>query len=84
MVRETRKTFVKPLTKVPGTLPIKSTQGAEGSSGYVPKYGCVVMEVQDWIDAINHPEWRREKEQIFGPSSGAYTLEAQYVFSTTE
>ncbi|KAI4622395.1 uncharacterized protein J4E87_006337 [Alternaria ethzedia] len=67
-----------------GTLPIKSTQGAEGSSGYVPKYGCVVMEVQDWIDAINHPEWRREKEQIFGPSSGAYTLEAQYVFSTTE
>lgn len=50
----------------------------------VPKYGCIVMEVQDWIDAINHPEWMREDKQIFGPASPAYTLEAEYVFSTTE
>jgi aldose 1-epimerase len=66
-----------------GTLPIKSTQGAEGGSRFVPKYGCVVMEVQDWIDAINQPEWQREKRQIFGPDDPAYTLEANYVFSTT-
>jgi aldose 1-epimerase len=70
--------------EVAGTIPIKSTQGAEGSSGLVQKYGCIVMEVQDYIDAINHPEWMREKKQIFGPASPAYTLEAQYVFSTTE
>ncbi|EUC35197.1 hypothetical protein COCCADRAFT_91505 [Bipolaris zeicola 26-R-13] len=67
-----------------GTLPIKSTQGAEGGSRFVPKYGCVVMEVQDWIDAINQPEWQREKYQIFGPDSAPYTLEAAYVFSTTK
>ena len=50
----------------------------------MPKYGCVVMEVQDWIDAINHPEWMREKKQIFGPSTPAFTLEADYVFSVTD
>lgn len=42
------------------------------------------MEVQDWIDAINRPEWQREKYQIFGPDSAPYTLEAAYVFSTTK
>jgi aldose 1-epimerase len=42
------------------------------------------MEVQDWIDAINQPEWQREKKQIFGPNSPTYTLEADYVFSTTK
>lgn len=72
------------LTAKPGTLPIKSTQGAEGGSRFVPKYGCVVMEVQDWIDAINQPEWQREKYQIFGPSTGPFTLEASYVFSAME
>jgi aldose 1-epimerase len=39
------------------------------------------MEVQDWIGAINQPEWQREKKQIFGPADGPYTLEAAYVFS---
>jgi aldose 1-epimerase len=48
----------------------------------VEKYGCIVMEVEDWIDAINQPEWQREKKQIFGPNDPAYTLEASYVFST--
>ena len=67
-----------------GTLPIKSTQGVEGRDAFVQKYGCVVMEVQDWIDAINHPEWGRQKKQIFSPDGPAYTLEANYVFSTLE
>ena len=47
----------------------------------VEKYGCIVMEVQDWIDGINHPEWMREKKQIFGPDDGEYCLEAVYKFS---
>lgn len=41
------------------------------------------MEVQDWIDAINQPEWQREKRQIFGPGGPSFSLEAEYVFSTT-
>ncbi|KAF1836135.1 aldose 1-epimerase [Decorospora gaudefroyi] len=65
-----------------GTLPYKSTQGAPGGSGFVQQFGCVVMEVQDWIDAINNPEWMREKKQIYGPATPAFTLEAEYVFST--
>ena len=24
------------------------------------------MEVQDWIDAINQPEWQRESKHIWG------------------
>lgn len=44
------------------------------------QYGCVVMEVEDWIDAINQPEWQRSKRQIFGPMDDAYVLEATYDF----
>ncbi|RMZ19123.1 hypothetical protein D0859_16887 [Hortaea werneckii] len=53
-----------------------------------PKYGCVVIEVEDWIDGINHPEWGRQGRQILGPGTGTgtggqgpYVLEARYVFS---
>ncbi|KAJ4295211.1 hypothetical protein N0V90_007221 [Kalmusia sp. IMI 367209] len=60
-----------------GSLPIKSTQGYEGRPRVVEKYGCVVMEVEDWIDGINHPEWGREKKQIFGPGDEPYVLEAK-------
>jgi len=49
----------------------------------VEKYGCVVMEVEDWIDAINQPEWQREKKQIFGPGDDPYVLQAAYVFSVS-
>ena len=45
------------------------------------KYGCVVLEVEDWIDGINQPEWGREKRQIFGPEDDPYVLEAVYKFS---
>jgi len=65
-----------------GDQPLKSTQGVAGRPAFVQKYGCVVMEVQDWIDAINQPEWQRDVKQIFGPNSKTYTLEADYVFST--
>jgi aldose 1-epimerase len=47
----------------------------------VEQYGCIVMEVQDWIDAINQPEWQRNNKQIFGPEDPPYVLEAAYVFS---
>ncbi|KAE9986934.1 hypothetical protein Vi05172_g226 [Venturia inaequalis] len=67
-----------------GSLALKETQGFFGDASkprVVEKYGCVVMEVQDWIDAINHPEWQRDSEQIFGPGDDPYSLEASYRFS---
>jgi len=39
------------------------------------------MEVEDWIDGINNPEWGRDKKQIFGPGDDPYVLEATYNFS---
>jgi aldose 1-epimerase len=70
------------LTCCLGSLPIKSTQGLEGRPRVVEQYGCLVMEVEDWIGAINQPEWQREKRNIFGPGDPAYSLEASYKFST--
>ncbi|KAF2099740.1 galactose mutarotase-like protein [Rhizodiscina lignyota] len=67
-----------------GTLTLKETQGLHGDSKrprVVEQYGCVVMEVEDWIDAINQPEWQRDKRQIFGPGDDPYTLQATYEFS---
>jgi len=67
-----------------GTLPVKKTQGFTGPDAkfprVVPKYGCVVMEVQDWIDGINNPAWQRDAIQIIGPKTEAYQLDAMYYF----
>lgn len=68
------------------TMPLKSTQGVtgrhkEGFRRTIPQYGCVVLEVQDWIDGINHPEWKREHRQIFGLGDAPYVLQASYEFS---
>lgn len=37
------------------------------------------MEVEDWIDGINNPEWGRK--QIFGPGDAPYVVQASYRFS---
>ncbi|KAK4120881.1 galactose mutarotase-like protein [Parathielavia appendiculata] len=47
----------------------------------VPKYGCLVLEVQDWIDGINHPEWGRMEKQVFGPGSDPYVLQVSHRFT---
>jgi len=67
-----------------GSVALKSTQGlfdVPDRPRTIPQYGCMVLEVQDWIDAINHPEWGREKKQIFGPGDDPYVLQASYRFS---
>ncbi|PHH69126.1 hypothetical protein CDD80_7002 [Ophiocordyceps camponoti-rufipedis] len=64
-----------------GTLPLKYFQGTTDWPRTIEKYGCVVLEVQDYIDGINHPEWMRK--QVFGPSDGPYVLNAKYRFSLT-
>ncbi|KAI9692057.1 MAG: hypothetical protein M1820_009560 [Bogoriella megaspora] len=66
-----------------GTFAIKETQGFHDGSRprTVQKYGCVVLEVEDWIDGINQPEWGRDSRQIFGPGDDPYVLQAIYNFS---
>ena len=40
--------------------------------------------MQDYIDAINQPEWQREPKQIFGPGDAPYSLNAIYNFSVNK
>ena len=66
---------------------LKKTQGHFDDPKFpreIPQYGCVVMEVEDWIDAINQPEWQRSKKQIFGPGDDPYVLQASYKFSIND
>ena len=74
-----------------GTIPVKQsqvrrnnngTQGGGGGAKYVNKYGCIVIETQDWPDAINHPEWGRGDWQIYSPETGPAVNYATYDFST--
>ena len=70
-----------------GTLTLKETQGLHNDTSrprVVEQNGCIVMEVEDWIDAINQPEWQREKRNIFGPGDAPYVLEATYSFSLNQ
>ncbi|KAL1306253.1 hypothetical protein AAFC00_004343 [Neodothiora populina] len=67
-----------------GSMALKSTQGFFNDTNrprVVEQYGCLVMEVEDWIDAINQPEWKRSKKNIFGPGDDPYVLQASYNFS---
>ncbi|KAM5356698.1 hypothetical protein ACJ41O_003344 [Fusarium nematophilum] len=71
-------------TQQDGTMPLKKTQGLDNDPDFprtIARYGCVVMEVQDYIDGINHPEWMRDKKQFFEPGGDPYVLQARYSFS---
>jgi aldose 1-epimerase len=66
------------------TMAIKKSQGIFDNPKFprtIPKYGCYVLEVQDWIDAINQPQWGRQDKHIFGPGGDPYVLQASYRFS---
>ncbi|KAG5974795.1 hypothetical protein E4U55_008053 [Claviceps digitariae] len=64
-------------------MALKKTQGVDGDKfpRTIPKYGCLVLEVEDYIDAINNPEWMRAKKQIYEPGGDQYVLQAKYRFS---
>lgn len=65
-----------------GTIPVKkSQQHAKGKTTYVPKYGCIVIETQQWIDGINHPEWGQDEYQIFSAETGPSVVWSQHDFS---
>lgn len=69
-----------------GTIPIKPSQARrneiEGQGGveFVNKWGCVAIEPEGWIDAINQPEWGQQPYQIFSPESGPAINWATYQF----
>ncbi|EEA27058.1 hypothetical protein TMatcc_004662 [Talaromyces marneffei ATCC 18224] len=69
-----------------GTIPIKESQKArneaagKGGVDYVNKYGCIVIETEGWIDAINHPEWAQH--EIYSPADGPVVNMATYQFGT--
>lgn len=45
-----------------GSIPVKkSQQHGNGTTTFVEKYGCVVIETQQWIDGVNHPEWGQDQ-----------------------
>lgn len=71
-----------------GSFPLKTTQGhpTGGSSETkfgrtVPQYGCVVLEVEDWIDGINNPEWGRLGKQVYEPGGDPYVLQVRHKFT---
>ena len=63
----------------PGTIPLKTSQRNEFGEN-VQKYGCVVVEHQGWIDGVNHPEWGRDRYQIFGPETGPFSYYTRHEF----
>jgi aldose 1-epimerase len=72
-----------------GTIATKESQAKrnkeqDGDAGaaYVNKYGCLVIETEDWIDGINQPEWGRTPYQVFGPDDGPAVNWATYQFGT--
>ncbi|EMC99907.1 hypothetical protein BAUCODRAFT_354698 [Baudoinia panamericana UAMH 10762] len=64
-----------------GTIPVKASQQHLANTTHVEKYGCIVIEAQDWIDAINQPQWGRQEYQVYSPTSLPYVNYQKYTFS---
>ncbi|CAF9914194.1 MAG: hypothetical protein ALECFALPRED_009492 [Alectoria fallacina] len=64
-----------------GTIPVKMSQQHGNGTSYVPKYGCLVIETQQWIDGINNPQWGQDQYQIYTPTTQPAVNYAQYEFS---
>lgn len=73
-----------------GTIPIKPSQAKRnqeegcGGTNYVNKYGCIVIETEQWIDGINQPEWGQDAYQIFSPAGAPAINWATYQFGVIE
>ena len=66
---------------VNGTIPVKKSQQHGNDTSYVPKFGCLVIETQQWIDGINNPQWGQDQYQIYTPTTQPAVNFAQYDFS---
>lgn len=58
-----------------GAVPFKETQGG----GEVPRHAAVSLQMQDWEDAVNHPEWQRD-ERIHWDTDELYVTYSRYRF----
>lgn len=71
-----------------GTIPVKPSQIArnvnatDGGAKFVNKYGCVVIETQGWIDAVNYPQWGLTDIWYYDQSTQPDVMYATYDFST--
>ncbi|PSS00654.1 aldose 1-epimerase [Coniella lustricola] len=71
-----------------GTIPVKPSQIArnvnatDGGAKFVNKYGCLVIETQGWIDAVNNPQWGLTDYWYTAPNTQPNTMFATYDFST--
>lgn len=64
-----------------GTIPVKGTQEhGNGQNTFVNKYGCLVIETQQWIDGINQPEWGQYDQQVYGVDTMPAVNLAMYTF----
>ncbi|KAL8634868.1 MAG: hypothetical protein Q9228_007579 [Teloschistes exilis] len=64
-----------------GTIPVKRSQQLADKTTFVEKYGCIVIETQQWIDGVNHAEWGQDAYQIYTVDSEPAVVFAQYDFS---
>ena len=61
-------------------IPRKRAHGGDGTLNEIyENYSCAVIEAEDYIDAINNPEWGRNV--VYGPDR-PYEWNAVYTFST--
>lgn len=71
-----------------GTIPVKPSQiarntaAADGGAKFVNKYGCMVVETQGWIDAVNNPQWGLTDLWYNDPTTKPSVMYATYDFST--
>lgn len=70
-----------------GTIPVKQSQqnrnnGDSDAAQFVNKYGCLVIETQGWIDAVNQPTWGVNGYTLYSPTTGPAINYATYDFST--
>jgi len=61
---------------VSANLTLKSSQGG----GKVRQNAAISMQMMDWPDALNHPEWQREHKILHGPD-GLMTTFSSFKFS---
>lgn len=65
---------------VKGSLPRKRVHGGDGTLDKIyENHSCVVLEMEDYIDGINNPEWKRD--QIYSKDR-PYHWRAEYTFSS--
>lgn len=73
--------FLRPPANKMCTGAIKLKQG-QGKAD-VPQYAAVSLQMQDWTDAINHPEWQRDSK-IFWGTDQLYVTNSKYKFSVEQ